>query len=366
MPSSQSCFWTKVFLLYEEKSYGRKEIGMRHNLEKIRDEAIENISKVKDLEHLERLRLKYLGKKGELTRILRGMGDLPAEERPIMGRLANEVRTLIQVQLDKCRKELEEKLLEYRLREETIDVTVPGKKIERGNLHPLTSVCNEIADIFIGMGFEVVEGPDVELEYYNFEALNIPESHPSRDVQDTFYITDEILLRTHTSPVQVRTMEEKDPPIRIIVPGRVYRSDDVDATHSPIFHQIEGLVVDENITMADLKGVLDVFVKELFGERTQTKFRPHYFPFTEPSMEVDATCVTCGGKGCRVCSDTGWIEILGAGMVHPNVLKYGGIDPDRYSGFAFGLGLDRIANLKYGIDDIRLLYENDIRFLRQF
>lgn len=339
---------------------------MRHKIEKIRDEAIENISQVKNLEQLEKLRLKYLGKKGELTQVLRGMGKLPAAERPVMGQLANEVRSLIQTHMDEHREDLEEKLLEQRLKLETIDVTIPGTKIDRGNLHPLTSVRNEIVDIFIGMGFEVVEGPDVELDYYNFEALNIPRSHPSRDVQDTFYINDEILLRTHTSPVQVRTMEVKEPPIKIVVPGRVYRSDDVDATHSPIFHQIEGLVVDENITMADLKGALDVFVKELFGERTQTKFRPHYFPFTEPSMEVDATCVTCGGEGCRICSHTGWIEILGAGMVHPNVLRYGGIDPDRYSGFAFGLGLDRVANLKYGIDDIRLLYENDVRFLKQF
>lgn len=339
---------------------------MRQKLENIRDEAIENISKVKDLDQLERLRLKYLGKKGELTQVLRGMGKLPAEDRPVMGQLANEVRYLIEEQMDEHKKNLEDKLLNYRLKLETIDVTVPGTNIERGNLHPLTSVLNEIIDIFIGMGFEIAEGPEVELDYYNFEALNIPKSHPSRDVQDTFYITDEILLRTHTSPVQVRTMEVQKPPIKIIVPGRVYRSDDVDATHSPIFHQVEGLVVDEHITMADLKGVLDVFVKELFGERTQTKFRPHYFPFTEPSMEVDATCVTCGGEGCRICSHTGWIEILGAGMIHPNVLKYGGIDPEKYSGFAFGLGLDRIANLKYGIDDIRLLYENDIRFLKQF
>lgn len=339
---------------------------MRHRLENIRDEAIENIAQVKNLEELETLRLKYLGKKGELTNVLRGMGKLSAEERPIIGQLANEVRNLMQAQLDEHKGQLEGKLLEEKLKLETIDVTMPGKKVDRGNLHPLTSVQNEIVDIFIGMGFQVVEGPDIELDYYNFEALNIPKSHPSRDVQDTFYINEEIVLRTHTSPVQVRTMEVEEPPIKIVVPGRVYRSDDVDATHSPIFHQIEGLVIDENVTMADLKGALDVFAKELFGERTRTKFRPHYFPFTEPSMEVDATCVTCGGEGCRICSYTGWIEILGAGMVHPNVLRHGGIDPDKYTGYAFGLGLDRIANLKYGIDDIRLLYENDVRFLKQF
>ncbi|NMA95131.1 MAG: phenylalanine--tRNA ligase subunit alpha [Clostridiales bacterium] len=339
---------------------------MRETLENMRDEAIDSVAKIDDLKQLDDLRRKYLGKKGELTKVLRGMGRLPAQERPIIGSLANEVRTLIQTQLDNQRERLEERALEDRLSREAIDVTMPGARIDRGNLHPLTSVQNEIVDIFIGMGFIAVEGPDVELDYYNFEALNIPKDHPARDIQDTFYINDEMVLRTHTSPVQVRVMEAEEPPIKIVVPGRVYRSDDVDATHSPIFHQIEGLVIDKNVTMADLKGALDVFAKELFGKDTKTRFRPHYFPFTEPSVEVDATCVTCGGDGCRICSNTGWIEILGAGMVHPNVLRYGNIDPSIYSGYAFGLGLDRIVNLKYGIDDIRLLYENDVRFLKQF
>jgi len=339
---------------------------MRDKLEMIQNDAINSIEKVDSLEQLDAIRVRYLGKKGELTQVLRGMGNLSPEERPIIGQFANQVRANLEEKLEGKRRELEEKALSNKLKEETLDVTLPGKRPPHGKLHPITKVLNQIREIFMGMGFDVAEGPEVELDYYNFEALNIPKDHPARDTQDTFYISENVLLRTHTSPTQIRTMEKQKPPIKIIVPGRVYRSDAVDATHSPIFHQIEGLVVDKNITMGDLKGVLDVFAKKMFGENTKTQFRPHHFPFTEPSAEMDVSCVTCGGKGCRICSYTGWIEILGAGMVHPKVLKYGGIDPDVYSGFAFGMGLDRIVNQIYGIDDIRLLYENDIRFLQQF
>jgi len=339
---------------------------MREKLELIQKDAISSLEKTDSIEQLDAIRIKYLGKKGELTQVLRGMGSLSPEERPIIGQYANEVRTSIEMKLEEKRKELEEKALLNKLKEETLDVTLPGRRPPYGKLHPITTVLKQIREIFMGMGFDVAEGPEVELDYYNFEALNIPKNHPARDTQDTFYITENVLLRTHTSPTQIRIMEKQKPPIKIIVPGRVYRSDAVDATHSPIFHQIEGLVVDKNITMGDLKGVLNVFAKKMFGENTKTQFRPHHFPFTEPSAEMDVSCVTCGGTGCRICSYTGWIEILGAGMVHPKVLKYGGIDPDKYSGFAFGMGLDRIVNQIYGIDDIRLLYENDIRFLRQF
>ena len=339
---------------------------MRDKLDIIQKEALESIEKADDSSSLEEIRVKYLGKKGQLTQILRGMGKLSPEERPVVGQLANQARQAIEGALAEKIKEIEERVLAIRLEKETIDVTLPGKKPSLGKLHPLTAVLNQITEIFLGMGFDVAEGPEVELDYYNFEALNIPKNHPARDTQDTFYINENILLRTHTSPAQIRVMEKQEPPIKIIVPGRVYRSDAVDATHSPIFHQIEGLVVDKNITMGDLKGVLDVFAKKMFGPKTRTRFRPHYFPFTEPSAEMDVSCVTCEGKGCRICSDTGWIEILGAGMVHPKVLEYGNIDPNEYTGFAFGMGLDRIVNQIYGIDDIRLLYENDIRFLRQF
>lgn len=339
---------------------------MRDKLDIIQKEALESIEKADDSSSLEEIRVKYLGKKGQLTQILRGMGKLSPEERPVVGQLANQARQAIEGALAEKIKEIEERVLAIRLEKETIDVTLPGKKPSLGKLHPLTAVLNQITEIFLGMGFDVAEGPEVELDYYNFEALNIPKNHPARDAQDTFYINENILLRTHTSPAQIRVMEKQEPPIKIIVPGRVYRSDAVDATHSPIFHQIEGLVVDKNITMGDLKGVLDVFAKKMFGSKTRTRFRPHYFPFTEPSAEMDVSCVTCEGKGCRICSDTGWIEILGAGMVHPKVLEYGNIDPNEYTGFAFGMGLDRIVNQIYGIDDIRLLYENDIRFLRQF
>ncbi|MGI6140288.1 MAG: phenylalanine--tRNA ligase subunit alpha [Caldicoprobacterales bacterium] len=339
---------------------------MREKLEQIKKKAMEAMEALHDLDQLEEFRVKTLGKKGELTLVLRGMGSLPPQERPVIGQLANEIRTALEKALGKKTVELKEAALEKRLEEETIDVTIPGKQPDLGKLHPLTKMLNELEEIFLGMGFDIAEGPEIEWDSYNFEALNIPQNHPARDVQDTFYINDNILLRTHTSPVQIRTMLKQKPPIKIICPGRVYRSDAVDATHSPIFHQIEGLVVDKNITMGDLKGVLDVFAKQVFGQETKTKFRPHHFPFTEPSAEVDVSCAICRGEGCRVCSHTGWIEILGAGMVHPKVLEYCGIDPKVYSGFAFGMGLDRITNLKYGIDDIRLLFENDIRFLKQF
>ena len=337
---------------------------MKEKLNQIRTEALEAISS--DNADIEQIRIKYLGKKGELTSVLRGMGALSAEERPIVGQIANEVRAEIEAALSSATQIAKDKALEKKLIEEKIDVTMPAADIKVGKLHPLTQIQRRIEEIFIGMGFSIAEGPEVELDYYNFQALNIPENHPARDTQDTFYITENILLRSQTSPVQVRTMEKQKPPIRIISPGRVYRSDAVDATHSPLFHQVEGLVVDKGITMGDLKGMLETFAKTLFGEETRLRFRPHHFPFTEPSAEVDVSCFVCGGKGCRVCKNEGWIEILGAGMVHPFVLENCGIDPNEYSGFAFGMGVERIAMKHYGIDDMRLLYENDTRFLEQF
>jgi phenylalanyl-tRNA synthetase alpha chain len=337
---------------------------MKERLQKIKEEALAAISS--DSADLEQIRIQYLGKKGELTAVLRGMGALSAEERPIVGQLANDVRADIESAI-KAKAEIQKNAeLEKRLVTEKIDVTLPSTPLKVGKLHPLTQVQRTIEDIFIGMGFSIAEGPEVEYDYYNFQALNIPENHPARDTQDTFYITDNILLRSQTSPVQVRTMEKQKPPIRVISPGRVYRSDAVDATHSPLFHQVEGLVVDKGITMGDLKGMLETFAKTLFGNDTRLRFRPHHFPFTEPSAEVDVSCFVCGGKGCRVCKNEGWIEILGAGMVHPFVLSNCGIDPDVYSGFAFGMGVERIAMKYYGIDDMRLLYENDTRFLEQF
>ena len=337
---------------------------MRETLANIKQAAMERIA-APDAD-LEQIRIQYLGKKGELTAVLRGMGALSPEERPIVGQLANEVRATIEEALESRGTELKAKALEQQLQKEKIDVTMPGNAPRIGHLHPLTLVQHELEDIFIGLGFTIAEGPEVEYDYYHFQALNIPENHPARDTQDTFYITEKILLRSQTSPVQARVMEQTKPPIRIISPGRVYRSDAVDATHSPLFHQLEGLVVDRGITMADLKGVLESFAKTTFGEQTRIRFRPHHFPFTEPSAEVDVSCFACGGKGCRFCKGEGWIEILGAGMVHPNVLRNCGIDPDEYSGFAFGFGIERIALLKYHIDDMRLLYENDMRFLEQF
>lgn len=337
---------------------------MKEKLNQIREAALSAIAT--DNADIEQIRIQYLGKKGELTSVLRGMGALSNEERPIVGQIANEVRAEVEAALTAKAQALKELALEQQLRSEKIDVTMPSSALAVGHLHPLTQIQRRIEEIFIGMGFSIAEGPEVEFDYYNFQALNIPENHPARDTQDTFYITDNILLRSQTSPVQVRTMEKQKPPIRVISPGRVFRSDAVDATHSPLFHQVEGLVVDKDITMGDLKGMLETFAKTLFGDDTRLRFRPHHFPFTEPSAEVDVSCFVCGGKGCRVCKNEGWIEILGAGMVHPFVLENCGIDPKEYSGFAFGMGVERIAMKHYGIDDMRLLYENDTRFLEQF
>ncbi len=339
---------------------------MKELLLAIRAKADAELLEVTDEAALEELRVRYLGKKGELTGLLRGMGKLSPEERPAVGQLANEVRAAIEEKLTEKKSALAAAALEKRLANERIDVTAPGKRPSVGERHPLAKVEEELCSIFTSMGFDIVDGPEVEYDHYNFEMLNIPKNHPARDTQDTFYITENILLRSQTSPVQVRVMEKEKPPIRIISPGRVYRSDAVDATHSPVFHQLEGLVVDKGITMGDLKGMLEYFAKKLFGNDTKLRLRPHHFPFTEPSAEVDVSCFVCGGKGCRVCKGEGWIEILGAGMVHPNVLRGCGIDPEVYSGFAFGMGIERIVMRKYNIDDMRLLYENDLRFLRQF
>lgn len=324
------------------------------------------ISESKDLSTLNDVRIAILGKKGALTAVLKSMKDVSPEDRPLVGQLVNETRESIEQMLEETKAKLEAEALSLRLKEEVIDVTLPAKKNQVGHRHPNTIALEEVERIFTGMGYEVVEGPEVEYDYYNFEALNIPANHPAKDEQDTFYINEKIVLRTQTSPVQVREMEKGRLPIRMLAPGRVFRSDEVDATHSPSFHQVEGLVIDKHITFADLKGTLAEFARELFGEATKVKFRPHHFPFTEPSAEMDVTCFKCGGKGCRFCKGEGWIEILGCGMVHPRVLKMSGIDPEEYSGFAFGMGLERIALLKYEIDDMRLLYENDQRFLEQF
>lgn len=339
---------------------------MREKLEAIKKNALADIQTATDVKGMDQVRVAYLGKKGELTAVLRGMKDLSNEERPVIGKLANEVREALEQEIDKALSDLKRKARDKQLQEEDIDVTMPASAAELGHRHPMTIVLDDIKEIFMGMGFEIAEGPEIENAYYNFDALNIPEEHPAKDEQDTFYINENMMLRTSTSPVQVHEMEKRQPPIRIIAPGRVFRSDEVDATHSPVFHQIEGLVVDKNITMGDLKGVLEVFIKELYGESVQVKFRPHFFPFTEPSAEMDVSCVICGGDGCRVCKGTGWIEILGCGMVHPKVLEMSGIDSKEYSGFAFGIGLERITMLRYGIEDLRLFYENDSRFLKQF
>ena len=340
--------------------------SMKQELEAIRQRAEQELEEAKGQQELESLRVKYLGKKGELTAILKKMGGLSPEERPVIGQLANQVRAFIEEDLAKRAAELKEAALARRLKEEALDVTMPGVRRPLGAKHPLSIVLDEIKEIFIGMGFDIVDGPEVETDYYNFEALNIPKNHPARDTQDTFYINDNILLRTQTSPVQIRVMEKQKPPIRVISPGRVYRSDAVDATHSPLFHQIEGLVVDKGITFADLKGTLETFVKRLYGEDSVVRFRPHHFPFTEPSAEVDVQCFHCHGEGCRLCKGEGWIEILGCGMVHPKVLQNCGIDPEEYSGFALGMGLERVVMRRYSIDDLRLFYENDVRFLKQF
>ena len=339
---------------------------MKEKLNELRERAISMIDAAEGPEKLQEIRVAFLGKKGELKNIMKGMKDLSPEERPQFGQMVNEAREAIEERLEEVGSAAKQKLLEKRLQEEEIDVTLPAARSEVGHRHPNSIALRELEEIFIGMGYEVVDGPEIEYDYYNFEALNIPENHPAKDEQDTFYINDNILLRTQTSSVQIRIMEEGRLPIRMIAPGRVFRSDEVDATHSPSFHQVEGLVIDKGLTLADLKGTLDTFAKALFGEDTKVKFRPHHFPFTEPSAEMDVSCFKCGGKGCRFCKNEGWIEILGCGMVHPHVLEMAGIDPKEYSGFAFGIGLERIALLKYEIDDMRLLYENDIRFLKQF
>ena len=339
---------------------------MKEQIMKIEENATKEIEQANELQQLNDVRVKYLGKKGELTLVLRGMGGLPAEERPIIGSLVNEVRDKLEKLIHEHEKNIKNETLKKALEKEKIDITEPGKRTKVGSIHPITKIIQEVTDIFIGLGYKIAEGPEIELPEYNFDKLNTPESHPARDIQDTMYITENILLRSQTSPVQARVMEKHELPIKIICPGAVYRQDAVDATHSPVFHQIEGLVVDKNITMADLKGTLEVFAKNCLGENTKIRFRPHYFPFTEPSAEVDVSCFVCGGKGCRVCKDEGWIELLGCGMVHPNVLENCGINSKEYSGFAFGCGVERIAMAKYGIDDMRLLYENDVRFLKQF
>ena len=339
---------------------------MKQQLEQIKTAALEAIAAASNSADCENIRVKYLGKKGELTAILKSMGGLSPEERPIMGQLVNTAKAEVDEALSKKVSEMQAAAEEAKLKEETIDITMPAKIGKTGKLHPLNTVLNDMIDIFQSMGFDVVDGPEVETDHYNFECLNVPADHPARDMQDTFYLAENILLRTQTSAAQVRTMETRKPPIRVICPGRVFRADEVDATHSPVFHQIEGLVVDKGVTMCDLKGVLEQFAHEIYGPETKVKFRPSFFPFTEPSVEVDVSCSECGGKGCRVCKGAGWIEILGAGMVHPNVLRSCGIDPEEYSGFAFGIGLDRLTTTRYKISDIRLLFENDKRFLDQF
>ena len=339
---------------------------IKEKLQAILNHAVADIEASDALDKLNDVRVNVLGKKGELTAVLKGMKDVAPEDRPKVGQLVNDARVDIETRLEAAKAKLEAELRERKLAAEVIDVTLPAKKANVGHRHPNTIALEEVERIFVGMGYEVAEGPEVEYDLYNFEKLNIPEGHPAKDEQDTFYINDEIVLRTQTSPVQTRVMEQGKLPIRMISPGRVFRSDEVDATHSPSFHQIEGLVIDKHITFSDLKGTLEVFAKELFGPETKTKFRPHHFPFTEPSAEMDVSCFKCGGKGCRFCKGSGWIEILGCGMVHPHVFEMCGIDPEEYTGFAFGVGLERIALLKYEIDDMRLLYENDDRFLSQF
>ena len=339
---------------------------MKQQLEQIRATAQLAIENAKSVQEIEEYRVKYLGKKGELTAILKQMGGLSAEERPVIGQLANEVRGAIEAAIANQGEKMKKAALNEKLEKETLDITMPSKTTKQGGLHPINIVLNDMIDIFQSMGFDVVDGPEVETDYYNFEALNVPADHPARDMQDTFFLNPSMLLRSQTSAAQIRTMEQRKPPIKMICPGRVFRADEVDATHSPVFHQMEGLVVDKGITMCDLKGVLEQFAREIYGPDTKVKFRPSFFPFTEPSVEVDVSCSECGGKGCRVCKGSGWIEILGAGMVHPNVLRRCGIDPEVYSGFAFGIGIDRLAITRYKISDIRLLFENDVRFLEQF
>lgn len=340
---------------------------MKDKLKEIREEALSNIKSLDNLDNLENIRVKYMGKKGELTLLLREMGKLPQEERPIIGQLANEIREDIEKELSIAKDRLKEEMKKEKIEKEKIDISISKKSRKLGHRHPLLSTIEELENLFISMGFSVIDGPEIETVEYNFDALNSPENHPSRDLSDTFYINEDILLRTQTSPVQIRAMKEMTLPLRIVSAGRTFRFDDVDDTHSPMFHQLEGLVVDENVTMANLMHTIDIFIKELFGKDMKTRFRPHYFPFTEPSAEVDVSCFECKGKGCPACNGTGWsMELLGCGMVNPKVLENCGIDPEKYSGFAFGMGIDRITMVKYGISDIRLLFENDNRFLEQF
>ena len=339
---------------------------MKEELKKLLEEAKDVAAKLSSPEEAEALRVRFLGKKGEITEILHSMKDLAPEERKAMGQIANETKAQIEALINDKMDSLKKAAKNARLLAETIDVTEPGTETKLGTEHILTQTINEITEIFMSMGFSVAEGPEVETVYYNFDALNAGPNHPSRDMTDTFYIDDKTILRTQTSPIQVRTLLKEKPPIRVIAPGRVFRCDTPDATHSPMFHQLEGLVVDEGITMADLKGTLDIFAKKMFGPQTKTKFRPHHFPFTEPSAEMDVSCFKCGGKGCRMCKGSGWIELLGCGMVHPNVLKVGNVDTEKYTGFAFGMGLERAAMFRHEIDDLRYLYENDVRFIEQF
>ena len=340
---------------------------MKDKIESIKQEVSKKLENLQDLKRLNELRIEYLGKKGQLTGLLRSMGNISVEERPKMGALVNSAKEEIEARMKEIEKELEQSELKKRLEKEEIDISLPSQKIRRGSKHPLNRVIEEVEDLFVSMGYDVVSGPELETDEYCFERLNLPKGHPARDMQDSFYITPEYLLRTQTSAVQARTMmaNEEKTPIRVIVPGKTFRRED-DATHSHQFNQVEGLVVDKNISLADLKGTLEVFMKKMLGQNTELRFRPSYFPFTEPSYEVDVTCFKCGGKGCNLCKQTGWIELLGSGIVHPNVLKMNGYDPEKYSGFAFGVGLDRLAMFKYGITDIRLLYQNDVRFLNQF
>ena len=339
---------------------------MKEKIEQIRQQALAAIEDAAGMDKLNDVKVAFLGKKGQLSSLLKGMKDVAPEDRPKVGQMVNEARAGIEAKMEEKRTAIQKKLREEKMKKEVIDVTLPGKKVAVGHRHPNQIALDDLERVFIGMGYEVVEGPEVEYDHYNFELLNIPANHPAKDEQDTFYINGDILLRTQTSPVQVRTMEKGKLPIRMVCPGAVYRSDEVDATHSPVFHQLEGMVIDKNVTMGDLKGALAVFAKELFGEDTKVRFRPHHFPFTEPSAEMDVTCFACGGEGCRVCKGEGYIELLGCGMVHPKVLKMSGIDPEEYSGFAFGMGLERVAMQRYGITDLRLLFENDAKFLKQF
>ncbi|MCG8512797.1 MAG: phenylalanine--tRNA ligase subunit alpha [Halanaerobiales bacterium] len=341
-------------------------MDLKERLKKIELEAARALTDITDLEQLEALRVEFLGKKGRITEVLRQMGKLSAEERPQIGQAANFLKERLHNIIENKKTEIEQEVRVRKMEEERIDVTLPGNKPRLGHRHPLTRISDQVKELFIGLGFTIAEGPEIENEYNNFEALNVPEHHPARDLQDTFYLDYNYLLRSQTSTVQIRTMAQKKPPIRIIAPGRVYRSDELDASHTPMFHQVEGLVIDRGISFSDLKGTIELVVRAIYGQERLFRFRPSYFPFTEPSAEVDISCIVCAGKGCRLCSESGWLEILGAGMVHPNVLEMAGIDFKQYSGFAFGMGLDRIAMLKYGINDIRLLFENDQRFLRQF